>query len=187
MSYNISLDSLPYFESTYNEEDRSAAAQIVEEELKRSGGLLIKQEEQKKKFQSHRLSDRLENAIVAAGKGEKLAAIDVQRYIQLKPPGTRESLLQSAVVWEYQKSRNDNLYLLEKHGEKAFDSSLEALEVQLELLEKELVNTKKLSQGCNRKRKHYQMEVGARLAEAEVKFGQLLQSSIQCRVATLLS
>ncbi|WBW71084.1 Prp19 complex subunit Cwf7 [Schizosaccharomyces osmophilus] len=181
------LDALPYYEKWYQEEDRAVATQLVEAEVVRSGGRKPPKPSLDDFTTPFKISERMQNAVEAAGRGEKLQSIDINRYINLQAPGNPGSLIQSAVALEYLRSREDNLELLRKHGESAWKNHINALKETLQYMEREIQTTRKKSQVCNRKRKHYQLEIGERLADQETQFGNLLLNSIQCCVATALT
>ncbi|EPX72243.1 splicing factor Cwf7 [Schizosaccharomyces octosporus yFS286] len=181
------LDALPYYEKGYQEQDRAVAMKLVEEEVVRSGGTKLPNPSLDEFTTPFKISERMQNAVQAAGRGEKLQSININRYINLQAPGNPGSLMQSAIALEYLRSREDNLELLKKHGESAWKNHIDSLEEILQNMEREIQTTRKKSQICNRKRKHYQLEMGEKLVDQESQFGNLLLNSIQCRVATLLT
>ncbi|EPY49175.1 splicing factor Cwf7 [Schizosaccharomyces cryophilus OY26] len=181
------LDALPYYEKWYQEQDRGEAMQLVEAEVVKSGGIRLPKPSPDDFTTPFKISERMQNAVQAAGRGEKLQSIDINRYINLQAPGNPGSLIQSAVALEYLRSREDNLELLRKHGESAWMNHIGSLEETLQNIEREIQTTRRETQACNRKRKHYQMEIGERLADHETQFSNLLLNSIQCRVAIALA
>ncbi|ORY77038.1 Pre-mRNA-splicing factor SPF27 [Protomyces lactucae-debilis] len=178
------VDALPYYDTEPTDEERDAVDALIEAELPKKQPLHPSLQATKEWQPRSKL---IQQELVRAASGERLAAIDLTRYqdLQLSEETTDLPALmrRNVIAVEAMKTRLDNLSLLKQFGANAWIYHVFKLEQQLKGLERALQATQQETEQLNAQRKREQIKAGERIGDLTEKWRATVSGNLELSVA----